>query len=88
LYGDLKEIKTRYRSHAVIVDYEGELGQVPGIVEKRPHKGYTELVMDNSTNPRKVLEQLMKSGINISRFEIATPSLNEIFLEVAGKNHE
>ena len=28
------------------------------------------------------------TGVTINRFEVATPSLNEIFLEVAGKNHE
>ena len=88
LYGKLAEVKARYRSHAVILDYEGELGQVPGVTEKRPHKGYLELVLDDSTTPRQVLERLVSSGVVINRFEVATPSLNEIFLKVAGRNHE
>jgi ABC-2 type transport system ATP-binding protein len=88
LYGNLIEIKSRYRSHSVILDFEGELGQVPGVTEKRAHKGYVELVLDGKTTPRQVLERLASSGIVINRFEVATPSLNEIFLEVAGKNRE
>jgi ABC-2 type transport system ATP-binding protein len=88
LYGNLTEIKSRYRSHSVILDFEGELGQVPGVVEKRAHKGYVELVLDGNTNPKQVLERLVSTGILINRFEVATPSLNEIFLEVVGKNHE
>jgi ABC-2 type transport system ATP-binding protein len=88
LYGDLKEIKTRYRSHSVIIEAEGELGQVPGVTEKRDHKGYIELVLDKATVPQQVLERLVSAGITVNRFEIATPSLNEIFLEVAGKGHE
>jgi ABC-2 type transport system ATP-binding protein len=88
LYGNLKEIKSRYRSHAVIVDYEGELGSIPGVAEKRAHKDYTELILDNETTPKQVLANLMNTSVNINRFEIATPSLNEIFLEVAGKSHE
>jgi ABC-2 type transport system ATP-binding protein len=88
LYGNLSEIKTRYRSHSVILDSEGELGQIPGVAEKRAHKGYVELVLDENTTPKQVLERLAHTNLVINRFETATPSLNEIFLEVAGRNHE
>jgi ABC-2 type transport system ATP-binding protein len=88
LYGNLREIKARYRSHSVIVDFEGELGQVPGVSERHVHKGCVELVLDGNTTPKQVLERLVGAGVTINRFEVATPSLNEIFLEVAGKNHE
>jgi ABC-2 type transport system ATP-binding protein len=88
LYGNLKEIKSRYRSNSVILDFEGDLAQVPGVTEKHTHKGYVELVLDGNTTPKQVLERLVSTGITINRFEVATPSLNGIFLEVAGKNHE
>jgi ABC-2 type transport system ATP-binding protein len=88
LYGNLTEIKSRYRSNSVIVDFEGELGQIPGVAEKRAHRGYVELVLDRNTTPQQVLERLAGAGLTINRFEVATPSLNEIFLRVAGKNHE
>jgi ABC-2 type transport system ATP-binding protein len=88
LYGNLNEIKARYRSHSVILDFEGELGQIPGVTEKRANKGYVELVLDANTTPKQTLERLVSTGIVINRFEVATPSLNEIFLEVAAKNHE
>ena len=88
LYGNLTEIKSRYRSSSVILDFEGELGEVPGVTEKRTHKGYVELVLDGNTTPGQILERLVSTGIVINRFEVATPSLNEIFLKVVGKNHE
>jgi ABC-2 type transport system ATP-binding protein len=88
LYGNLTEIRSRYVKHSVILDFEGELGQVPGVTEKRPHKGYVELVLDANTTPQQILERLVGTGIAINRFEIATPSLNEIFLKVVGRNHE
>jgi ABC-2 type transport system ATP-binding protein len=31
LYGDLSEIKARYRGNSVVLDSEGELGEVPGV---------------------------------------------------------
>lgn len=88
LYGNLTEIKSRYRSHSVILDFEGELAQIQGVTLKRTHKGYVELVLDGNITPKQVLERLVSTGIVINRFEVATPSLNEIFLEVVGKNHE
>ena len=59
-----------------------------GVTEKRAHKDYVELVLDANTTPKQVLERLVSTGIIINRFELATPSMNEIFLKVAGKNYE
>ena len=61
---------------------------MPGVTERRTHKGYVELILDRNTTPKQVLERLVSTGIVVNRFEVATPSLNEIFLKVAGKNHE
>jgi ABC-2 type transport system ATP-binding protein len=88
LYGNLVEIKSRYRSNSVLLEFEGEMGEVPGVAERRTHKGYVELVLDGNTTPQQVLEWLVSQRVVINRFEVATPPLNEIFLRVVGKAHE
>jgi ABC-2 type transport system ATP-binding protein len=88
LYGDLVEIKSRYKGNSVLLDYEGELGDVPGVAEKRQHRGYVELVLDGKTTPQQVLERLVSRSIVINRFEMATPSLNDIFLKEVGENRK
>jgi len=88
LYGGLAEIKSKYRNNSVLLEHEGELGEVPGIVEKRSHKGYVELFLDAKTSPQQLLERLLERGIIIHRFELATPPLNEIFIRVAGESHK
>jgi ABC-2 type transport system ATP-binding protein len=85
LYGDLGEIKARYRGNSVLLDFEGELGEIPGVTAKRQHKGYLELILDGETTPQQLLERLVGRGIAINRFEVATPSLNEIFLKEVGR---
>jgi ABC-2 type transport system ATP-binding protein len=85
LYGNLSEIRSRYRGNSVLLDFKGELGEVPGVTVRRTHKGYTELVLDGKTTPQQVLAHLMSRGLVINRFEVATPSLNEIFLKEVGK---
>jgi len=88
LYGDLAEIKSEHRGHSVLVDVEGEVPRIPGIAERRARKGYVELVLDANTAPQVVLERLVGAGVGIHRFEVATPSLNEIFLQAVGKSDE
>ena len=85
LYGDLSEIRSRYKGNSVLLDFAGELGEVPGVTGKRAHRGYTELTLDSETTPQQVLAHLMSHGTLINRFEVATPSLNEIFLKEVGK---
>ena len=88
LYGGLAEIKSKYKNNSVRLDFEGELGEVPGVTEKRSHKGYVELFLDDNTSPQQLLERLLARGIVVNRYEIATPPLNEIFIKVAGENNE
>jgi len=88
LYGDLTEIKSRYKGNSVFVDVKEELGEVPGVTERRTHRGYIELILDGKTTPKEVLAYLVNRNININRFETATPSLHEIFLKEAGKDRE
>ncbi len=88
LYGDLSEIKARYRGNSVILDFEGELGEVPGVTSKVSRKGSVELILDGKTTPQQVLNFLVSHGTIINRMEVATPSLNQIFLKEAGTNRE
>ena len=85
LYGDLAEIKSRYKGNAVFVDYKGDAGEIPGVIERRTRKGYVELVLGEKTNPGEILEYLVSRGVEINRFEAATPSLHEIFLKEVGR---
>jgi ABC-2 type transport system ATP-binding protein len=88
LYGSLQDIKSQYRSNRVLLDYTGEMGELPGVIVKHLHQGSLELVLDAGTSPQQLLAHLVNRGIIINRFEVAAPSLNEIFLKVAGKRNE
>jgi ABC-2 type transport system ATP-binding protein len=88
LYGDLAEIKSKYQDNAVLLDYEGELGEIPGVTTRETRKNHVELVLDDKTTPQQVLETLVGRGIKVKRFEIAAPPLNEIFIKVVGESRE
>jgi len=84
LYGALDEIRAEHRGHAVLVESDAEIPQVAGVVEKRTHKDHVELVLDPASTPQQILQELVQAGVPIDRFEVATPSLNEIFIAKVG----
>jgi ABC-2 type transport system ATP-binding protein len=86
LHGDLLEIKGGFKKHSVLLDVEGTVGKLKGVVEQKSDKGLVELVLSPETTPQNILDQLKGRAIN--HFEIRKPSLNEIFLQIAGENDE
>ena len=82
LYGDLAEIKWRFRNNSVIVSTKGDMGRIEGITGKKEHGRYIELFLDSEASPQKILSQLVANNVRVERFEVSTPSLNEIFLQV------
>jgi ABC-2 type transport system ATP-binding protein len=88
LYGDLAEVKSKYQSNSILLEYKGELGEIPGVAGQNMRKGYAELVLDGTTSPQQILENLISHGVTVTRFEIATPPLNDIFIKIVGKGDE
>jgi ABC-2 type transport system ATP-binding protein len=88
LYGDLQEIKGNYKEHSLRIDVDGELGRLEGVIHQKSNKGITELALAPETTPQSILDQLQEKGRTINHFEIKKPSLNDIFLHLAGSNHE
>lgn len=88
LYGEIEEARAKYTRNSVLVAVEGEIGDLNGVIDKKVTKGSVELVLASDTSPQVILDQLRNNGTTIHRFEITTPSLNDIFLKIAGGNHE
>jgi ABC-2 type transport system ATP-binding protein len=88
LYGDLKETRERFRKNSVQVSVDGELGDLPGVIDKKFNKDSVELVLAPDATPQSILDRLRDRGTTINRFEITIPSLNEIFLKIVGVIHE
>ncbi len=82
LYGELAEIKSRYRNNSVILEYEGELGEIEGVVRRQDYDKHVELFLDKTATPQQILAQLVSRGVTVNRFETSTPPLHDIFLRV------
>ena len=82
LYGGLDEIRRRFSGHAVLVRATGELPTVHGVEQVSAHNSATKLTLARGTAPQDVLRALVAKAVILEKFEIAVPTLNEIFIRV------
>lgn len=82
LYGSLSEVKARYRNNSILLHSDGQPDDLPGVIGSKNQGKYVELFLDGQVLPQEVLAALVSQGITVDRFEVSTPSLNEIFIQV------
>ena len=80
LYGTLDEIRRSHAGHAVAVRVLGELPPLAGVLTIAAHNGATHLSLAESTTPQDILQQLVTQQIPVEQFEVAVPTLDDIFV--------
>ncbi len=88
LYGTVGDVRRRWAPNAVMVQGSGDLAAAPGVVRTERLDNSVELWLDDLTTPQEVLRTLAnRPDVVIERFEIARPSLDDIFIAVV-KGHD
>jgi ABC-2 type transport system ATP-binding protein len=83
LYGRLDDIYHQFSGHAVIVRTHNELPELPGIEHIEHHNSSIyRLNLSPSTRTQDILRSLIEREIQVEQFEIAAPTLDEIFIRV------
>lgn len=88
LYGGLDDIRRRFSGHAVLVRAAGELPSMPGVEQIAAHNGTVKLTLESDTTPQDILRTLTARDVILEKFEIAIPSLDEIFIQVVEEGRE
>lgn len=88
LYGDVDAVRRQYADNAVIVEGTGDWTALSGVDTVTPENSRAvRLHLTESTMPDDIMAQLaINPGFSVERFERAIPSLDEIFIQVAGQN--
>jgi ABC-2 type transport system ATP-binding protein len=89
LYGAVDEIRKQYALHALIVQGQGDWTQLAGVTRVENISNGREgtlLHMAEQVTADDVLVAIAQAkDIKIEKFELAIPSLDDIFIRVAGK---
>ena len=81
LYGEVEQIKRDFTANAVVVEGVGDFANLPGVEESRRENGVWHLLLAADVTPQQVLQALVgRDGVEVHRFELAQPSLEDIFL--------
>jgi len=65
-------------------DGQGWVDQIPGVTLTRRGEDYLEMHVASGTDPESILQAALARGERVTHFEIADPSLEEIFIERVG----
>ena len=81
LLGDLAEIKRQRGANSVHV----KAGRIPDDLanswKEVLHNGVVAYAIEEGRTPETILRSYLDAGIDVERFELALPSLNDIFIE-------
>jgi ABC-2 type transport system ATP-binding protein len=86
LSGDLDKVRHSFGSNSLHVEFDGDgsfLGALPGVATSAILNNSAELVLDQDADAQTIL-QASVGRIRIRRFELATPSLEQIFISKVG----
>ena len=88
LKGNLKEIKDTYKANRLIIntkqDITAEIKDLNLNIEKNIDNNY-EIKIENEEIAHTLLKNLVNKNIEIDKFELKKPSLNDIFIEKVGE---
>jgi len=83
LYDTLEAIKGRFGKNTLNLDYDGHLPKhLKGAKNIQDFGRTAQIELEAGTDPSDVLRELI-AHVRIRRFELAQPSLQQIFMEVA-----
>jgi len=89
--GTMSDIKRTHGGRNLLVNFDGARGNADAIfadrrlVAKADVSGqFAELELAPQADAQEVLRALVTSGARLSRFELAEPSLNKIFIDLVG----
>jgi ABC-2 type transport system ATP-binding protein len=87
LDGSLDEVRGSFGRNTLHIDFEGDgsfLSELPAVKKAVIDSGAAELSLADDADPQTILQTSM-SRLRIRRFELAAPSLEEIFIEKVGR---
>jgi ABC-2 type transport system ATP-binding protein len=82
LYGDLDDIRRQYSGHAILVRSVGEIPKLDAFESVVLHNNAQRVILSDRVTPNEVLQDLISRNVELEKFEIAIPTLDEIFIKV------
>jgi ABC-2 type transport system ATP-binding protein len=88
--GSVREVKRQEGRNVARLKLDNDpqalwLDTLEGVKVTKRRQDYIEMQIQSNLNPNLIVEEALRHGAIISRFELAEPSLTDIFIEHVGK---
>lgn len=87
LKGNIKDIKKTYPANRIIIETEEDIKKIikeQNLKIENSHDNSYVVKIDDEKQGYELLKNIVKQKININKFEIMKPTLNDIFIEKVG----
>lgn len=88
LKGNLKDIRNSYPANRILIEADNN---IDAIIKKNKleiensHDNIYVIKINDDGEAHKLLKDIIKENINVNKFEITRPTLNDIFIEKVGR---
>ena len=83
LEGQLNDLQRSFAKPEVLVKSNIPLpGDIPGIEKIKTENHHQRLFLEKGTTPNQILREIVRLGFEVEQFEVAVPSLDEIFITI------
>lgn len=89
LTGNLRQVKKDFGKNTVLLEFEGDpsfLDQLENVRMNNRSTNFAEIRLLDDQDPQTILNKAMES-VQIQRFQLVEPSLNEIFISTVGEDN-
>jgi ABC-2 type transport system ATP-binding protein len=88
--GSVREVKRQQGRNVALLKLDNDpealwLDTLEGVQVTKRRQDYIEMNIQSNLNPNLIVEEALRHGGVISRFELTEPSLTDIFIEYVGK---
>lgn len=83
LYGDVNEVKNSFGDNKIHVSFKGKLNKNDKLFTSQIDNNFATIDPNDGVSSSEILKYLVSEGVQITKFEVTTPSLNEIFIKVS-----
>jgi len=90
LDGDLKAIKRSYGNNTVRMEFVGDPAfmQLPNTIERTNSYGeMVDITLRPGADAQQILRSAVERGVQVRRFELIEPPLNDIFIQKVSQRH-
>jgi ABC-2 type transport system ATP-binding protein len=83
LNGDVHEIRHSFSGRDILIESPDQLPDLlPGVHEIKKENGNLRCTLEANTTSQELLKTLVGMNIQLDRFEVAVPSLDDVFIQV------